>query len=473
MNQQQRIALFVLVLAGFVTIFDLFVVNVAIVSIERDLQAGFTELTLIIAGYELAFGLLLITGGRLGDIYGRRRLYQAGMAFFTLASLLCAVAPTALLLVTARFIQGLAAALLFPQVYAGIRLNFDKTQAGKAFGWLGMTLGLAAIAGQALGGWLITLNLADMGWRLIFLVNLPVGILALVLSRCLQEGRAPGKLTTDWPGVLLSAAGITAFLLPLLMLPVWGWSLFSTGLLIAGMALLFCFVRYEQYLSRTGQTPLFDIAVLSNRSFVTGTAVVLCVYATSSAFPLILSLLLQNGMGASPLEAGLIFVPSSIGFVIASFITPRMTIRLGEPVIYYGALGYAASYLLLIAGLNILPQSTTRAVLSLFLFLVGFTQGMIMTPMLNMVLSRVTPAQAGMASGLTATLQQIGAAAGATAVSVILQFSLRHSGDTVLLSAPAAVYSVSLGFNVLMALCAALLIYRLTRVRKPEITSRQ
>lgn len=471
MNQQQRIALFVLVLAGFVTIFDLFVVNVAIVSIERGLQANFTELTLIIAGYELAFGLLLITGGRLGDIYGRRRLYQAGMAFFTLASLLCAAAPTALLLVIARFIQGLAAALLFPQVYAGIRLNFDEKQVGKAFGWLGMTLGLAAIAGQALGGWLITLNLFDMSWRLIFLVNLPVGLLALVLSRHLQEGCAADGLTTDWPGVLLSASGITAFLLPLLMLPVWGLTLFSTGLLLTGIVLLFCFVRYEQYLSRTGQTPLFDIAVLNNRLFVTGTGAVLCVYATSSAFPLILSLLLQNGMGATPLEAGLIFVPSSIGFVIASFITPRLTIRRGEPVIYYGALGYAASYLALIAGLNFLPQSTANTILSLFLFLVGFTQGMIMTPMLNIVLSRVTPAQAGMASGLTATLQQIGAATGATAVSVILQFSLRHSGDTVLLSAPAALYSVSLGFNVLMALCAAYLIYRLTHARQPETPS--
>ncbi|WP_368938842.1 MFS transporter, partial [Morganella morganii] len=367
--------------------------------------------------------------------------------------------------------QGLAAALLFPQVYAGIRLNFDETQARKAFGWLGMTLGLAAIAGQALGGWLITLNLFDMSWRLIFLVNLPVGILALVLSRHLQEGRAVDGLTTDWPGVLLSAAGITAFLLPLLMLPVWGLTLFSTGLLLTGMVLLFCFVRYQQHLSRTGQTPLFDIAVLSNRPFVTGTGAVLCVYATSSAFPLILSLLLQNGMGATPLEAGLIFVPSSIGFVIASFITPRMIIGRGEPVIYYGALGYAASYLVLIAGLNFLPQSTANTILSLFLFLVGFTQGMIMTPMLNIVLSRVTPAQAGMASGLTATLQQIGAATGATAVSVILQFSLRHSGDSVLLSAPAAVYSVSLGFNVLMALCAAYLIYRITRARQPEIVS--
>ena len=255
------------------------------------------------------------------------------------------------------------------------------------------------------------------------------------------------------------------------MLPVWGLTLFSAGLLFTGMVLLFCFVRYQQHLSRTGQTPLFDIAVLSNRPFVTRTGAVLCVYATSSAFPLILSLLLQNGMGATLLEAGLIFVPSSIGFVIASFITPRMIIGRGEPVIYYGALGYAASYLVLIAGLNFLPQSTANTILSLFLFLVGFTQGMIMTPMLNIVLSQVTPAQAGMASGLTATLQQIGAATGATAVSVILQFSLRHSGDTVLLSTPAAVYSVSLGFNVLMALCAAYLIYRITRARQPEIVS--
>ena len=166
MNQQQRIVLFVLVLAGFITIFDLFVVNVAIVSIERDLHTSFTELTLIIVGYELAFGLLLITGGRLGDIYGRRCLYRVGITCFTVASLLCAFAPTATLLVTARFIQGLAAALLFPQVYAGIRLNFDETQAKKAFGYLGMTLGLAAIAGQALGGWLITLDLFGMGWRL-------------------------------------------------------------------------------------------------------------------------------------------------------------------------------------------------------------------------------------------------------------------------------------------------------------------
>lgn len=462
MNQQQRIALFVLVLAGFVTIFDLFVVNVAIVSIERDLHTNFTELTLIIVGYELAFGLLLITGGRLGDIYGRRCLYRVGMACFTIASLLCAFAPTATLLVTARFIQGLAAALLFPQVYAGIRLNFDETQAKKAFGYLGMTLGLAAIAGQALGGWLITLDLFGMSWRLIFLVNLPVGILALILSRYLQEGRAEGRLTPDWLGVLLSAGAVSMLLLPLLMLPVWGWDWRSGGLFISGIILLWCFVRHEINLSRTGRAPLFDMTILRNRSFVTGTGVVVCVYATSSAFPLILSLLLQNSMGATPLEAGLIFVPASIGFVIASFITPGAMIKYGERVIFRGALWYAAGYLALIAGLHLLPGGDTLWILTPLLFWVGFTQGMIMTPMLNLVLSRVSAPETGMASGLTATLQQIGAAAGATAVSVILQFSFKSEVITAFTAGSVTAFSLSLGFNILMALCAAWFLYRLT-----------
>ncbi|UFK93144.1 MFS transporter [Providencia rettgeri] len=179
MNRHQSIALFVLLLAGFVTIFDLFVVNVAIVSIQQSLNANLTQITLIIVGYELAFGLLLITGGRLGDIYGKKSLYRVGMTLFTITSLLCALAPTASLLVTSRFLQGLSAALLFPQVYSSIRINFNEQTAKKAFGYLGMSLGLAAIAGQALGGWLITLDLFGLGWRTIFLVNLPIGAVAV------------------------------------------------------------------------------------------------------------------------------------------------------------------------------------------------------------------------------------------------------------------------------------------------------
>lgn len=171
------LGLSILLLAGFVTIFDLFVVNVAIPSMQASLGASLPQIGFIIAGYELAFGVLLITGGRLGDINGRRRLFVLGMAGFTLASALCGLAPNVETLIGARIAQGLTAALLFPQVYASIRVNFSANDSRRAFGLLGMTLGLAAIAGQVMGGFLVEANLFDLGWRTIFLINIPIGLL--------------------------------------------------------------------------------------------------------------------------------------------------------------------------------------------------------------------------------------------------------------------------------------------------------
>lgn len=186
-NTPPWLGLSVLLLAGFVTIFDLFVVNVAIPNIQSQLGASFSQIGFIVAGYELAFGVLLITGGRLGDLFGRRKLFIIGMAGFTLTSALCGLAPNAFFLIIARVLQGLAAALLFPQVYASIRVNFDGDNSRRAFGLLGMTLGLAAIAGQVLGGWLIHADLFDLGWRNIFLINIPIGLLAIAAARYIPE----------------------------------------------------------------------------------------------------------------------------------------------------------------------------------------------------------------------------------------------------------------------------------------------
>lgn len=466
MNQHQRITLFVLLLAGFVTIFDLFVVNVAIISIERALNANLTELTLIIVGYELAFGLLLITGGRLGDIYGKKFLYRIGMAFFTLASLLCAFAPTAILLVIARFIQGLAAALLFPQVYASIRVNFNELQAKKAFGYLGMSLGLAAIAGQAIGGWLITLDVFGLGWRMIFLVNLPIGVLAIALSGYLIEGEK-NKINLDWVGVLLSSMGICGVLLPFLMLPVWGWSTLSWILFIAGVLILTLFAYYEILLEKHGKTPLFSMHILRNCPFILGLLIVMSIYSTSSAFPLMVSILLQSGLGLTPLVAGMIFVPSSIGFVISSLLTPYWINRYGERVVFLGAVLYGLSYVLLLVVFQTLSLTSDILWLMLVLFLIGFTQGMIMTPMLNLVLSKVTSQVAGQASGLTATLQQVGAAAGTTVVSVILQYSLAHFSHQLPFEQLKTAVSLGFCFSLLMAICAAILLLLITRNVKP------
>lgn len=468
MNRHQHIALFVLILAGFVTIFDLFVVNVAIVTIQHSLNANLTELTLIIVGYELAFGLLLITGGRLGDIYGKKCLYRVGMACFTLTSLFCAFAPTATLLVVARFFQGLSAALLFPQVYASLRVNFNPLQAKKAFGYLGMSLGLAAIAGQALGGWLITLDLFNLSWRTIFLVNLPIGILAIALSRFLLEGEKC-RINLDWCGVILSGLGICCVLLPLLMLPVWGWLNTSSLLLSSGVLLLVIFAYYEIRLEKQGKAPLFSMQILRNRPFVIGLLVVMSVYATSSAFPLMLSLLLQKGIGLSAFLSGMIFVPSSIGFVISSVITPLWVNRYGERTIFWGALFYGLSYMLLLVMLYWFSSNSSALWLTPVLFLVGFTQGMIMTPMLNLVLAKVSVQIAGQASGFTATLQQVGAAIGATMVSVMMQYGLTHFSAQFPFEQLKNAVSFGLGFNFCMAICSAILLLMITR-RTPTLT---
>ncbi len=462
MNKYQRISLFVLLLAGFVTIFDLFVVNVALVSIERSLNASLTELTLIIVGYELAFGLLLITGGRLGDIFGKKILYRVGMLFFIISSVLCAIAPTATLLVIARFIQGLSSAILFPQVYSSIRINFNELQAKKAFGYLGMTLGLAAIAGQALGGALITLNLWGMSWRIIFLINIPIGALALMFSHFLIEGKKV-KLNLDWWGVVLSSMGIGSMLVPFLMLPVWGWGFFSSGLFAIGIILLAIFAYYESYLEKNGKTPLFSLRILLNSSFVVGLFVVMCIYATSSAFPLLLSILLQNGLGLTPLASGMIFVPASIGFVLSSFITPLWINRYGDKTLFLGAILYGLSYCLFITFLLTITIKINIYLFMPLLLIIGFTQGMVMTPLLNLVLSKVQVDLMGMASGFTATLQQVGAAMGATAVSVILQYGLLHFSSTNIFEQLRIAISLSLIFNIVMSCSAALLLYFLIK----------
>lgn len=217
------LGLSVLLLAGFVTIFDLFVVNVAIPNIQNQLAASFSQIGFIVAGYELAFGVLLITGGRLGDLFGRRRLFIIGMASFTMASALCGLAPTAFLLIIARVLQGLAAALLFPQVYASIRVNFEGDHSRRAFGLLGMTLGLAAIAGQILGGWLIHADLFGLGWRSIFLINIPIGLLAIALARYIPETRAPHGQGLDSTGVVLISLALSLLLIPLIQSSEHGW----------------------------------------------------------------------------------------------------------------------------------------------------------------------------------------------------------------------------------------------------------
>ncbi|CAB3767987.1 MFS transporter [Burkholderia sp. MSh2] len=456
--KNRRRYLLALLVAGFMTIFDLFVVNVAIVNIERTLHASYLQLTLIIVAYELSFGIFLIPGGRLGDLWGRRGAYRIGMLLFTLASVACGLAVDAGMLIAARFLQGMSAALLFPQVYASIRADLDGAEARKAYGYLGMALGLAAVAGQVLGGLLISIDFLDLQWRTIFFVNVPVGVAALCLSGPLNAARVRPAQSLDWLGIALSSVGISVSLLPLLMISAWGWGIRSSALLLAGGLVLYCFARHERRYARSGRAPLVDMALLRDRPFLKGSLLVMCLYATAGSFTLVFSILLQSGLRMSPLQAGMTYVATSIGFSLSSVLMPKLIGRHGARLVFLGAALYAASFVLLTIVVLHAPIRTRPGLLVPALFALGLTQGMVMTPLLNIVMANVRDAFAGMAAGVLATLQQVGAAFGVTAVSTIMQVALGTlSGHGPFLPLRNA-FACSMLFNVAAAALAGVLL---------------
>ncbi|MFT3691217.1 MFS transporter [Paenirhodobacter sp.] len=448
----------ILLLAGFVTIFDLFVVNVAIPSMQADLGASLSQIGFIVAGYELAFGVLLITGGRLGDLYGRRRLFVAGMAGFTLASLLCGLAPTVGFLIAARVAQGLAAALLFPQVYASIRVNFTGEDRQRAFGFLGMTLGLAAIAGQILGGYLVEADLLGLGWRTIFLINVPIGLIAIAAARFIPETRAPERPALDWAGVALVSLGLALLLIPLIEAPIRGGS-------IAAALVLTAFYYHQEHRRKTGRQPLVDMTLLRQPRFAQGGVLVLLIYSTSASFFLCFALLAQTGFGLSPFAAGRVFAPCSIAFVVLSLSAPRLVAQFGTRAIAIGALIYAAALAVLIGQVWQAGAALVVPHLIPVLIVIGGAQAMIMTPLLNLVLGFVAERQAGMASGVISTLQQVGAALGVAVVGMLFGGVLGAGPADRALYASAFV--AGMGYNVGAAILATFVLLRLGRARNP------
>ncbi|MBS4431656.1 MFS transporter [Pectobacterium punjabense] len=467
-NSPPWLGLSVLLMAGFVTIFDLFVVNVAIPSMQADLGASFAQIGFIVAGYELAFGVLLITGGRLGDVFGRRRLFVVGMVGFTIASALCGLAPDAGFLIGARLLQGLTAALLFPQVYASIRVNFNGHDSRRAFGLLGMTLGLAAIAGQVLGGWLVHANLFGLGWRSIFLINIPIGLLAIVTARFIPESRTPQRPSLDWTGVALVSIGLTLLLVPLIEGPGQGWPTWCLWMLVAAVALLGIFYRQQERRRMAGHLPLVDMRLLAQRRFLLGVLLVLLVYSTSSSFFLCFALLVQMGLGLDPFLAGSIFAPCSVGFVLASLAAPRLIARWGTLAIIAGALVYAVAIGLLVTQVQLAGADLVATRLIPVLIVVGAGQGFIMTPLLNLVLGLVDGPQAGMASGVISTVQQVGAALGVAVVGILFGSALA-TGDGAVAQAGQYVSAFVVGmlYNVGAALLVCILLLMLVRTQRP------
>jgi EmrB/QacA subfamily drug resistance transporter len=398
------------VLTGiFITILDFFIVNVAIPTIRADLDAGPAMIEWVVAGYGLAYGSGLILGGRLGDLFGRRRVFVSGLALFTLASLACGLAATAGQLVTARVVQGAAAALLTPQVLAVIRTAYAGSEQAKAINRYALTMGLAAVFGQLAGGVLITAGLG-LGWRACFLINVPIGIAALLLTlRVVPESRADGT-RLDPVGAALISLGLIAVLLPLIEGREQGWPLWTWLSLAAAVVL---FTRYAR---RQHPAPMIDPALFRDRAVTVGLFAQLAFTMTMAGYFLIFALWAQQDRGLSPLGAGLLFAPIGAGYLAASQLAPRFTARFGRQTIALGGLLRAAGLTVL---LLLVTLDAPLGLLIPVLAADGFGMGLALAPIMGTVLARVAARHAGAAAGVLTTTQQVGGALGVGIIGVV------------------------------------------------------
>ncbi len=400
------------VLTGvFVTILDFFIVNVAIPAIQRDLHAGAAEVEWIVAGYGLAYGSGLILGGRLGDLFGRRRVFAIGLALFTLASLACGLAPDAGTLIAARVAQGLAAAALTPQVLAILRTAYSGAAQARALNAYALTMGLAAVFGQLIGGVLIQADLFGLGWRACFLINVPIGVAALALTRAVvPESRAGTAARLDLGGAALVTGALVATLLPLIEGREQGWPLWTWLSPFVALAL------FTSYGRRRHASPLIDLALFRERAFTAGLLTQLAFTMGMAAYFLIFALYVQGAAGLDALEAGLVFTPIGLGYLAASRLAPRFVARLGRQAIAVGGLTRAVALTVLFAAVAAqVPLGWLVPILAVD----GFGMGLGLAPIMGTVLAGVAPRHAGSAAGVLTTVQQVGAALGVGIVGIV------------------------------------------------------
>jgi EmrB/QacA subfamily drug resistance transporter len=394
----------------FMFVVDAFIVNVAIPSIRADLQASGGAMEAVIAIYQVAFATLVITGGRLGDMYGRKRLFLIGLLGFTTASLACGLATSPGMLIAARLAQGATAALMSPQVLATIHTLFPDAARTRAFAAFGIALGLGGAAGFVLGGWLIQLDLAGMGWRSVFFVNGPVGIALAAAAAALMPADSTQRTgTLDIPGASVLFIGLLCLIGPILAARDMNYAWWLWAIEAFGATTLIFFLRLQRRTEQAGRTPLIDMALLDDRRFVLGIAATACFFMANISVYLVVTLFLQGGLGWSALEAGGSVLPLALAFVVASRHGARRASAKGTRALIEGCLLEAAGLLavaLAVAG----GPAPVPLILALAVF--GYGQGLVMAPLFGVVLTAVRHAHAGSGAGMLTTMQQVANGAG-------------------------------------------------------------
>ncbi|UOE52147.1 MFS transporter [Mucilaginibacter sp. SMC90] len=420
------LALAIVLTAPLLSVIDVFIINVAIPSIKAGVHANDAQVQLVIAAYLLGYAAFLITGGRSGDHYGRKRTFFWGMIGFTIFSCLCGLSQTPDQLNLMRFFQGVSAAFMVPQSIAFIQVLFsDSKERSKAIGWFGITLGLASVIGQVLGGYFSGGHFFVPGWRLIFLVNLPIGAISLLAAWLyLPETERHNSTKMDMSGVMILTIALFCLIYPLIQGRESGWPWWSFALLIFSGIILWYFVYDQRRKKTAGKAPLIDTDLFKFRDLNIGLAAVLFHFMMHTSYLLLSAVFLQNGLGVSPLASGLYFVAPGILFTMSSVAASRWIPKYGTPVLQIGI-----AIIVITFCLQIMYFKTGASIAILFTLqaLYGLGNGLVLPSLLNITLRSLPPQFAGAAAGIYSTVQQTSSALGICLIGGFFYYLIDHT----------------------------------------------
>ncbi|WP_169947574.1 MFS transporter [Microbispora sp. H11081] len=420
-------ALFVILAAEVMDLVDATVTNIAAPSMRADLGGSEGTIQWMGAAYTLAMAVGLITGGRLGDIFGRKRMFLIGAAGFTAGSLLCAVAQSPEMLIGARVIQGLFGSVMLPQGLGMIKEMFPPAEAGKAFGMFGPVMGLSAVGGPILAGWLVEADFWGTGWRMIFLLNLPLGLAALAAGmRYLPESRSPHPLRLDLGGMALASLGGFLVIYPLVQGREYDWPLWAFVMLVAAVVVFAVFGLVQSRRSRSGGDPLIVPSLFRKRAFTGGLFTGIVFFSGMAGFMLVFNLYTQMGLGYSALKAGLAMAPWSAGMIVGFGLAQPLQ-RFGRRLLQGGTLVMVLGVIGVVLTLNIAGTHPNPWQLAPALVVAGVGMGLLMSPFFDIVLAGVEQHETGSASGSLTAVQQLGSAFGYALIGTVF-FDLL--GDT-------------------------------------------
>jgi EmrB/QacA subfamily drug resistance transporter len=403
--------------ASFLGPLDFFVVNIAIPSIQETIGATDSQIQLVIACYAMTYAVLLVTGGRMGDIFGRKRMFMIGMVGFTLASALCGLAPTPLALILGRTLQGTMGAMMMPQVLSIVHVSMPPHERRLAFGIYGVVVGLGALAGNIIGGEIINADLFGLSWRPLFLINLPIGMVALLGAyHWVRESRSPRAPKLDPGGVALATITLFLFVFPFVEGREAGWPAWAFISLAASLPLLALFIWYERRVHDRGGAPLVELMLFRDRTFVVGLCSTYVFYMGLPMFALVSTVYLQKGLEFSARDTGRIYVPFALSFLLASYSAVGLSTRLGSRVINLGIgmMMVGLTGLIVLIAKNLIGAHPLALVPVMIVY--GWGQGYVLPTLVRTVLSNTSHGDVGSASGLFTTVQNVACAVGVAVI---------------------------------------------------------